>query len=114
MNAILRMMRVRKPIPIALIGMAVLVFVVFALGFANAPTFGDPFSGLSRTLQAEFVAGQQVFESVETVAVGLGPVFNDVSCAACHSTPAVGGGSLTLETRYGTVIAGAFNPLTQY
>ena len=52
MNAIVRMMRVRKPISAALVGVAVLVFVVFALGSGNSPTFGDPFSGLSATLQA--------------------------------------------------------------
>ena len=114
MNAILRMMRVRKPISAALVGVAVLVFVVFALGSGNSPTFGDPFSGLSTTLQAEFVAGQQNFASVETIAGGLGPVFNNNACAACHSTPAVGGGSTTLETRYGTVTNGVFDPLTQY
>ena len=89
MNAILRMMRVRKPISAALVGVAVLVFVVFALGSGNGPTFGDPFSGLSTNLQAEFTAGQQNFETVDTVAGGLGPVFNNVSCVSCHSTPAV-------------------------
>ena len=114
MNAIVRMMTVRKPISAALVGVAVLVFVVFALGFGNSPTFGDPFSGLSTTLQTEFTAGQQNFASVDTVAGGLGPVYNNVSCVSCHSTPAAGGGSTTLETRYGTVTGGVFNPLAQY
>ena len=114
MNAILRMMRVRKPISAALVAVAGLVFFVFALGSGKSPTFGDPFSGLSKTLQAEFVAGQQNFEVVETIAGGLGPVFNNVSCVICHSTPAAGGGSSTLETRYGTVTGGVFDPLAQY
>ena len=52
MNAILRMMTVRKQISAALVGVAVLVFVVFAMGSGSSPTFGDPFSGLSTTLQA--------------------------------------------------------------
>jgi CxxC motif-containing protein (DUF1111 family) len=114
MNAFVRMMRLRKPISAALVGVAVLVFVIFALGSGNSPTFGDPFSGLSKTLQAEFVAGQQNFALVDTVAGGLGPVYNNVSCVSCHSTPASGGGSTTLETRYGTDINGVFDPLTQY
>jgi CxxC motif-containing protein (DUF1111 family) len=114
MNAILRMMRVRKPISAALVGVAVLVFVVFALGLGKSPTFGDPFSGLSKTLQAEFVAGLVNFSSPDTPQTGLGPVFNNTPCAACHTTPAVGGGSTLIETRYGTVTNGVFNPLTQY
>jgi CxxC motif-containing protein (DUF1111 family) len=108
-------MRLRKPISAALLGVGALLFVVFAMGSGSfPPSFGDPFNGLSATLQDEFVAGQEEFETVETVAGGLGPVFNNVSCAACHSAPAVGGGSTTLETRYGTFTDGVFNPLTQY
>ena len=45
---------------------------------------------------------------------GLGPVFNNTSCAKCHDQGAIGGGSDTLETRYGQVIDGVFNPLTQF
>jgi CxxC motif-containing protein (DUF1111 family) len=114
MNAILRMMRVRKPISAALVGVAVLVFVVFALGSGSGPTFGDPFAGLSPALQARFVAGQANFSSPDTPQTGLGPVFNNTPCAACHTAGAVGGGSALLETRYGTVTNGVFNPLTQY
>ena len=42
---------------------------------------------------------------------GLGPVFNDVSCAACHSQAATGGGSSVLETRFGRSSHGVFDPL---
>ena len=45
---------------------------------------------------------------------GLGPVFNNTSCAKCHDQGAIGGGSDTLETRYGQVIDGVFNSLTQF
>ena len=45
---------------------------------------------------------------------GIGPVFNDVSCAACHSTPAVGGGSTTIETRFGRMLNGQFDPMTEF
>ncbi|HYT31457.1 MAG TPA: di-heme oxidoredictase family protein, partial [Thermoanaerobaculia bacterium] len=44
-----------------------------------------------------------------------GPIFNDFSCANCHSLPAVGGGSTRVETRFGTLTpSGQFDPLTQY
>jgi len=63
---------------------------------------GDPLPGLSQDLLARFNAGKEEFESDETPEEGLGPVFNDISCARCHTDPAVGGGSALLETRFGT------------
>jgi CxxC motif-containing protein (DUF1111 family) len=74
--------------------------------------FGDPLPGLTTALQADFAAGLEEFKSVETVADGLGPIFNNVSCVACHSSPARGGGSSTLETRFGRLENGVFDPLT--
>jgi CxxC motif-containing protein (DUF1111 family) len=115
MNAIVRMMRVRKPLSAALLGVGVVLFVVFALGSGGgSPTFGDPFAGLSPALQARFVAGQANFSSPDTPQTGLGPVFNNTPCAACHDASAVGGGSIITETRYGTVTNGVFDPLAQY
>jgi CxxC motif-containing protein (DUF1111 family) len=115
MNAIVRMMIVRKPLSAALLGVGVVLFVVFALGSGGAsPTFGDPFAGLSPALQARFVAGQANFSSPDTPQTGLGPVFNNTPCAACHDAAAVGGGSIITETRYGTVTNGVFDPLAQY
>ena len=115
MNAIVRMMRVRKPLSAALLGVGVVLFVVFALGSGGgSPTFGDPFAGLSPALQVRFVAGQANFSSPDTPQTGLGPVFNNTACAACHDASAVGGGSIITETRYGTVTNGVFDPLAQY
>jgi CxxC motif-containing protein (DUF1111 family) len=51
--------------------------------------------------QATMDAAREVFEEVETVADGIGPVFNGDSCAACHAQPAPGGHSLVVETRAG-------------
>jgi hypothetical protein len=45
----------------------------------------------------------------DTVATGLGPIFNNVSCLACHSAPAAGG--TILETRFGRLVRGQFDPL---
>ena len=81
----------------------------------SPPDFGEPLAGLSADELARFQAGKNEFVGVETVAEGVGPVFNDVSCAACHSVPTVGGGSPRLETRFGTLTArGAFDPLSQF
>jgi CxxC motif-containing protein (DUF1111 family) len=113
MNAIVRMMRVRKPISAAL-GAAILMLGLAALGGGSGTNFGDPLPGLTPDLQARFVAGQANFSSPDTPQTGLGPVFNNTPCAACHSAGAVGGGSIITETRFGTVTNGVFDPLAQY
>jgi CxxC motif-containing protein (DUF1111 family) len=73
--------------------------------------FGGALAGLSSAEQARFAAGQASFNEARGVADGLGPVFNDVSCGACHAVPAVGGFSPALETRFGRTINGVFDPL---
>src|SRR5437899_6780855 len=73
--------------------------------------FGDPLGRLTRAQRERFTAGRQTFEEVEGVADGLGPVFNADSCAACHNVGGTGGGSETVETRFGTMTNGVFDPL---
>jgi CxxC motif-containing protein (DUF1111 family) len=114
MNVIRRIVRLRKPLSAALLGVGGLLFLAFLMGSGNPPNFGDPFAGLSPDLQARFVAGRANFSSPDTPQTGLGPVFNNTSCAACHSAGAVGGGSNITVTRYGTLTNGVFDPLTQY
>src|SRR6202007_2017749 len=41
------------------------------------------------------------FDDVETVADGLGPLYNAQSCRECHQNPASGGGSQVTELRVG-------------
>src|SRR5205085_4437432 len=78
---------------------------------ANA---GDAIGGLTSSQAADFAAGLEEFSNVETVADGLGPVFNGRSCAECHEVPVVGGGSsVHLVTRIGRRVNGAFDPLTE-
>src|SRR5262249_50358243 len=78
----------------------------------TTPAFGDPLPGLTTTPQAAFAAGRAEFQDEDTAASGLGPIFNDVSCVACHSTPAPGGASAIMETRFGRLVNGQFDPLT--
>ena len=75
---------------------------------------GNPLPGLSQADQDRFAAGKEDFEEEETPESGLGPVFNETSCARCHTDPAVGGGSALVETRFGARTAGGtFDPLKQ-
>src|SRR5690242_18625190 len=62
-------------------------------GVRGGTATGGPIPGLSATEAEMFTVGQDDFASEETVADGVGPRFNFVSCAGCHAQPAVGGSS---------------------
>jgi CxxC motif-containing protein (DUF1111 family) len=98
------------------LGISAVVAGSMALGSGGGPPdFGQPLANLTADELARFQAGKDDFEEVETVAEGVGPVFNDFSCAACHGVPALGGGSPRLETRFGCLRAdGSFDPMTEY
>ena len=72
---------------------------------------GDPIAGLPAADVEAFTDGRGDFAEVETPEDGLGPIFNDASCANCHSAGAIGGGSTRVETRFGSVSNGNFDPL---
>ncbi|GAC1322832.1 MAG: hypothetical protein NVSMB2_20270 [Chloroflexota bacterium] len=72
--------------------------------------------GVSMTASAQVVApdGAALFRKAFTPQEGLGPLYNEVSCAACHSTPDIGGsGAKGLATvlRVGHLSGGNFDPL---
>jgi CxxC motif-containing protein (DUF1111 family) len=84
-----------------------------AAAFAD---FGDPLTGLTAGELAKFEAGKIEFSTEEEIGEGLGPVFNEASCVACHIGPgtAVGGTTQRLETRFGRLRAdGTFDPMTE-
>jgi CxxC motif-containing protein (DUF1111 family) len=72
------------------VALGVLVGVVACSDLlTSAPEPGDvfdgPVDGLSPSELAAFIRGDQEFGRRFSAATGLGPIFNDVSCAACHS-----------------------------
>lgn len=73
--------------------------------------FGDPLPHLDEQSLAAFTDGLEEFQSVEDIEGGLGPIFNNVSCVACHSSGAIGGASEEKVTRFGRVTNGAFDGL---
>ncbi len=80
----------------------------------KSPTdFGDPIAGLTATQLADFAAGLEQFQSVDTPESGLGPIFNNNSCVACHSAPIPGSASTITETRFGRFANGVFDPLVE-
>lgn len=58
---------------------------------AEQVPIGGPINGLGRSGISLFNQGKAIFSRVFTPATGLGPLFNNVSCAACHEVPVVGG-----------------------
>jgi CxxC motif-containing protein (DUF1111 family) len=69
-------------------------------GATEAPTGFDE-QGNGMTAPATFEADREVFEERESVADGLGPVFNAQACAECHQSPVTGGVSQITELRAG-------------
>jgi len=47
--------------------------------------FDAPLDGLTHAERSAFVAGDEQFGKPFAIAEGLGPIFNNVSCASCHS-----------------------------
>lgn len=80
---------------------------------ANPPftNFGQPLAGLTAGETALYNAGLAVFRQRRTPQTGLGPIFNDNSCVACHSAPVTGGGSRRTVTRFGRTTDTGFDPL---
>lgn len=76
------------------------------------PKMGDPLDGLTAGQLQAFENGRTSFGTPLDVAGGLGPIFNQVSCANCHNNP-VGGPGGTTVTRFGYDDGkGGFDPLT--
>ena len=67
---------------------------------AEAPT---GFDGLTNgfVTQAEMDEAAEEFTGPETIADGLGPIFNAAGCGECHLMPILGGSSQVLERRAG-------------
>src|SRR6267143_1001461 len=78
--------------------------------------FGDPLPGLGTAELAGFEVGKVEFVTADEADEGLGPVFNEASCVACHLGPdtAVGGTNQRLETRFGRTRAGTFDPMADF
>src|SRR2546429_7308648 len=72
-----------------------------------AAGFGDPLPGLTPAQQTKFEDGKAAFVTEEAASAGLGPIFNENSCAVCHvgpagavATGAIGGTNESHELRF--------------
>jgi CxxC motif-containing protein (DUF1111 family) len=76
-----------------LVRLASAALLAVACGRNRSPTAppGEPLPGLTDADLAAFRAGQAQFNRVFTPEDGLGPLFNENQCSACHTDPAAGG-----------------------
>ncbi|HEY6174268.1 MAG TPA: di-heme oxidoredictase family protein [Kofleriaceae bacterium] len=73
---------------------------VTAAAVSEAPTgFDTSTNGFST--QAAMDAARDVFDEIEQISDGLGPVYNAQSCRECHQNPVSGAGSQITELRSG-------------
>ena len=75
-------------------------------GFDTPTLAQDPGSrslsnGIAEPAGDSFALDQQLFERREDPSLGLGPVYNAVSCSECHQNPVSGGPSQITELRVG-------------
>ncbi|MCU1341956.1 MAG: hypothetical protein JWN92_1379 [Candidatus Acidoferrum typicum] len=78
--------------------------ISIAIGAQQVPEAPAGFDGVTNGSAPQNVMddASKVFQEVEAASPnGLGPVFNDVSCANCHQTQAMGGAAQVLEFRAG-------------
>lgn len=77
------------------------------------PLPGDPLPGLTAEERARFDEGRAAFGELLTPARGLGPAFNEFSCALCHREPAAGGSSERRQLLFGRS-GTPFDPLAEW
>ncbi len=84
-------MRIASAGPVALL---VLVTLMSCAPQPQAlpPEMGEPLAGLTEAELARFEEGKALFTRVWQTEEGLGPLYNENSCNACHSDPVPGGG----------------------
>ena len=82
-------------------------FALVSNGFAEnfcanqAALTDSPNSPLIPDDECNFDTALEEFTGPETVADGLGPIFNAAGCGECHLTPIIGGSSQIMEKRAG-------------
>lgn len=92
-------------------GCAFLAVAPGAQAYTPQP-LGSSLPFLSPAQKAEFTAGQAMYEHDFSLSEGLGPVYNETSCIACHGTVggiAGGGDTLGLESEHNVTHIGFDN-----
>ena len=79
----------------------------------NVAEFGTPSDRPERRAARRVRGRSRGVRGIETAEGGLGPIFNNTSCATCHSAPVSGGAGTVTVTRFGRSVDGHFDPLAR-
>jgi CxxC motif-containing protein (DUF1111 family) len=115
-DSILQWERIVKRNLVLLLGLAVLLAVLVGAIENGAPTAVEApagFDGLTNGFvpQIQHDLDRDTYNQQESVADGLGPVYNAQSCGECHQSPVAGGLSQITELRVGRLQGRTFvNP----
>jgi len=100
---------------VAVTGVWILLLAQRRIDSQSQENLTNPLPGLTPAQVADFEAGLDEFEEVESADEGLGPVFNGKSCAECHAVPSTGGSEpnvgVARETRISGIFNGRYDPL---
>lgn len=105
--------RARRPFGRALIPAGLLCVALAGGAYGSTtpqPRAGEPLPDLTQGELDRFLLGKVAFDRDFTPGEGLGPIFNQNSCGACHITPLGGTGTIKV-LRCGQVDKGGFDPL---
>jgi len=78
------------------------------------PRAGEPLRGLTAQERQRFDEGRELFAKEFTPESGLGPLFNETSCAECHEDPDLGGNGDEVEVHATRLLSDGFcDPLAE-
>jgi CxxC motif-containing protein (DUF1111 family) len=69
---------------------------------------GTPVPDCTDPVPGTFLHDKAIFEEIETIDDGLGPIYNDKACGSCHDNPVTGAISQIMELRAGHTIGTTF------
>jgi hypothetical protein len=69
---------------------------------------GTPVPDCTDPIPGTFLPDKAIFEEIDTIADGLGPIYNDKACSSCHDNPVTGAISQTMELRAGHTSGNTF------
>ena len=94
-------MRLERTAAVAALLMLAIAPIASMQSATEAPSGFDNLTN-GHTDQATFDANREIFDEIEEIDEGLGPVFNMRGCGECHGNPVSGGISRITELRAGT------------